>query len=48
MFEVMNYILQKSVEIDIVESQPLLCLNYIPAYKYTLTGRRDERILVLN
>ena len=24
------------------------CLNYIRAYKYTRTGRRDERLLVLN
>ena len=47
MFEVIDSILQKIVEIYIVDSQRMPCLNDIYAYKYTRTGRRDERLLVL-
>ena len=47
-FEVTDSIFQKIVKIDFVYSQPMLYLNYIRAYKYTSTGRRDGRLLVLN
>ena len=43
-FEVIDSILQKIVEIDIVDSQPMPCLNYVRAYKYTRTGMLASNI----
>ena len=45
--EAIDSIFQKLLEIDIVNSQPMPCLNYIRTCKCTGTWGRDERLLLL-
>ena len=46
--EAKDSIFQKIVEIDIVNSQSMPCLNYVCMCKDTRTRGRNERLLLLN